>query len=47
MKKIAVMMRPIARVNTDRVGYIATGIGLVIGLAAFSPAKKKNTKLLV
>jgi hypothetical protein len=34
MKKIAVMTRPIARVNTDKVGYSATGIGLAIGFAA-------------
>lgn len=34
MKKKAVMTRPIARVNTDNVGYIATAIGLAIGLAA-------------
>lgn len=42
MKKKAVMTRPIARVTTDRVGYIATGIGLVIGVAAFSPENNTN-----
>lgn len=34
MKKKAVMTRPMARVNTDKVGYIATAIGLAIGVAA-------------
>jgi len=43
MKKIAVMTRPIARVNTDKVGYSATGIGLAIGFAAFSPGTSTNT----
>ena len=37
------MTRPIARVTTDRVGYIATGIGLAIGVAAFSPEKITQT----
>ena len=43
MKKKAVMTRPIARVTTDRIGYIATGIGLAIGVAAFSPEKITQT----
>lgn len=44
MKKIAVMTRPIAKVITDKVGYSATGIGLPIGFAAYSPEKKTKHK---
>ena len=45
MKKKAVMTRPIARVTTDRVGYIATGIGLIIGVAAFLTGKINTNRL--
>ena len=35
MKNEAVTMRPIASMKTDRVGYQASGTGLVIGFGAF------------
>lgn len=42
MKNEAVTMRPIASMRTDRVGYQASGTGLVIGFGAFK--KKKRIK---
>jgi hypothetical protein len=43
MKKEAVTTRPIASMNTDRVGYHASGTGLVIGFGASK--NKKQTEM--
>lgn len=45
MKKEAVTTRPMASIMTDRVGYHASGTGLVIAFGAFTPKNKiKNQK---
>lgn len=45
MKKEAVTMRPIASINTERVGYHTSGTGLVIGFGAFKAEKEENHKV--
>lgn len=55
MKKEAVITRPIASIETARVGYHVTGTGLVIGFGDFKSritketikaSKKQNTKVI-
>lgn len=42
MKKEAVTVRPIASMNTDKVGYHASGTGLGIGFGASGNKSKRK-----
>lgn len=44
MKNEAVTRRPIDSMNTDRVGYHASGTGLVMGFGAFKTRTSSDTQ---